>query len=159
MFDLSQEGMENRRDLYAGEGWTQERVVDHIALRVLDAEAMAAFYAEVFEFVPLNKAPGDPNVYLSDGRITLELIPWRLAEYANTNIGYIGLDHIGFRVESIEALKRDMEAVTVKNYRFRPASFGDDEAGRAYRAVFARTCPLGTYHMADLDGVMIDVRQ
>ncbi|HEX9809134.1 MAG TPA: VOC family protein [Alphaproteobacteria bacterium] len=159
VFDLTQQGMANRDDVYAAEGWEQDRVIDHVALRAREPGRVAAFYSEVFELAPLNRGPGDENHYLSDGRVTLEIMPWRIGDYEGTGISAPGLDHIGFRVESIDALKGDIEKVTVKNYRFRPGPLGAGKEGAARLDLFRRSCPLGRHHMADPDGVLIDVRE
>ena len=157
VFDLSQAGMANRSDIYTADPWQQDRVIDHIALRTLHPELVAAFYVEVFGLAPVNAAAGGNNFYLSDGRITLVIMPWRIGDYEGTGIAPKGMDHIGFRVEGVAALLRDIDQVTVKNYRFRPAALGTGKEGAARLAMFRRTCPLGCHHMADPDGILIDV--
>jgi hypothetical protein len=67
-----------------------------------------------------------------------------------------GMDHIGFKVESIEALKRDIDAASA-NPHLRPIGVGIGRESEARLELFRRTCPLGTYHMADSDGILIDV--
>jgi catechol 2,3-dioxygenase-like lactoylglutathione lyase family enzyme len=67
VFDLSQKGMENRRDLYVDNDQTMPRRVSHIALRVLEPDMIAEFYRTVFELMEMEKPAGDPNHYLSDG--------------------------------------------------------------------------------------------
>jgi predicted enzyme related to lactoylglutathione lyase len=76
VFDLSQEGLENRTDLYTAEDWSQDRTINHFAIRTVNAAAVADFYADVFGLALANKKPDDPNHYLTDGRVTLELVPW-----------------------------------------------------------------------------------
>ncbi len=48
--------------------------------------------------MPQNKQPGDPNHYLSDGHVTLMLLPWDIRNYVQQNILLPGIDHIGFTV-------------------------------------------------------------
>lgn len=146
-----------RSDIYTADPWQQDRVIDHIALRTLHPERVAEFYVEVFGLKPVNTGAGGNNFYLSDGRITLVIMPWRIGDYEGTGIAPKGMDHIGFRVESVAALLRDIDQVTVKNYRFRPAALGTGKEGAERLAMFRRTCPLGCHHMADPDGILIDV--
>lgn len=161
VFGLSQTGMKNRDGVDEVEGWEQDRVIDHIALRVLHPEQVAEFYVKVFELSPLDRTSHEGNFYLSDGHITLVIIPWRMSDFEGTGISARGMDHIGFRVESIAALKTDMDQVTAKNYRFRPSNtvVGRGKEGAGRLAMFRKTCPLGGHHMADSDGLLIDVTE
>lgn len=158
VFDLSQKGMENRRGVYEGAEWEQSRKVDHFALRAVEPEALAQFYVEVLELQPVEKPPGDRNFYLSDGRITFMIMPWEITDFAGTGIERPALDHLGFKVESIEALKRDLEEATERNYRLKPSPVGTGPEGEARLELFKR-CPFGQLHMADPDGILIDVRE
>src|SRR4029077_4864316 len=74
VFDLSQQGMENRRDVYVEEERHQERHIKHIGIRVLDPAAIATFYKNVFELTELEKPADDPNFYLSDGRVVFMIM-------------------------------------------------------------------------------------
>ena len=161
VFGLSQTGTEDRDDIEEVRGWEQDRVIDHIALRVLHPERVAEFYVKVFELLPLDGPPNGNNFYLSDGHITLVIIPWRMGDFEGTGITARGMDHIGFRVESIAQLKTDMDLVTEKNYRFRPSNtvVGRGKEGAGRLAMFQKACPLGCHHMADSDGLLIDVTE
>lgn len=156
VFDLSQRDGGAQKDVYADATWEQPRRVGHLALRTLHAERCAAFYAEVFGLTPARR-PGDERHYLSDGRVTLVVIPWRITDYEGHNPMPLGLDHIGFVVESVDALKREMEAL-LRNPRLRTWDLGKGSEARA-RLELLRRCPLGTYHLTDVDGVYIDVAE
>jgi catechol 2,3-dioxygenase-like lactoylglutathione lyase family enzyme len=158
VFDLSQKGMENRAGLYVADAWEQPRTISHIAIRTMNAEAMARFYADVFEFATLNTSDDDPNFYVSDGRVTLELIPWEITSSRGTSVIMPGMDHFGFKVESIEALKEDIESVSA-NPHLRPIGVGIGSEGRNRLDIFKKTCPLGVFHMADSDGILIDAAE
>ena len=159
VFGLSQMGTQNSADFDEVETWTQDRVVDHIALRVLHPEQVADFYVKVFDLSPVDGPSQGGNFYLSDGHITLVIIPWRFSDFLETGISAQGMDHIGFRVESIAALKADMDRVTEQNYRFRPSNtvVGRGKEGLGRLVMFQKTCPLGRHHLADSDGLLIDV--
>src|SRR4051812_21469178 len=82
IFDLSQRNIGFQKDVYAentGED-VRARRVDHIALRTRNAERCAQFYAEVFGLSLLNRREGDENYYLSDGRVTLAILQWRMSD-------------------------------------------------------------------------------
>src|SRR5262245_16012476 len=111
VFDLSQEGMENRTSVYVERPRERGLRVSHLALRTLAAEQTARFYAEVFDLERLPAKKGDPNFYLSDGRVTLMLMPWSILDYSGTGIARPGPDHIGFSVESLQALKERVKAL------------------------------------------------
>ena len=158
IFDLSQQSMENRTSVYVEPPRERERAVSHIALRTLIAEQTARFYADVFGLDALPRKRGDPNFYLSDGRVTLMLMPWSILDYGGTGIARPGPDHIGFRVESVQALKERITALGDDNPHLRPLPVGSGSEGEARLKLFA-ACPLGAYHLADVDGVLIDVAE
>ncbi|HEY4134200.1 MAG TPA: VOC family protein [Alphaproteobacteria bacterium] len=161
MFDISQKDMTNRRDVYVENDSVERapRHIDHVAMRTLRPAEMAQFYRDVFELVPQNKAEGDPNEYLSDGRVTLVIMPWDITDYDGTGIITAGMDHIGFRVESVEALKRDVQRIADDNPRLAPEPVGTGAEGKALEKLFARSCPLGQHRLADTDGVLIDISE
>jgi catechol 2,3-dioxygenase-like lactoylglutathione lyase family enzyme len=160
IFDVSHRAMENRKDIYAEEGgWQQDRYINHIALRTLHPERIAEFYAEVFELASLNRKAGDPNYYLSDGRVTLTIMPWHVDDYAGTTFTAPGMDHIGFKVESVAAVMQDIKKIAGHNFRFAPRPWADTSEGRARLDLFKRQCPFGQEHFADLDGNQIDITE
>lgn len=159
VFGLSQTGARNSDEFYEGNGGEQDRRIDHVALRVLHPKKVAEFYVKVFDLLPIDGPSDGRNIYLSDGRITLVIIPWTLSDFEKTGISARGLDHIGFKVESIAALKADIGRVTEQNYRFQPSAsiVGRGKEGAERLVMFRRTCPLGCHHLADPDGLLLDV--
>ena len=160
MFDISQKTMTNRTSVYReqeGNGEVNARHIDHVALRTMRPDAMAEFYRDVFELAPSNKGTGDRNHYLTDGHMTLVIMPWDITDYDGTGIITAGMDHIGFKVESVEKLKEDVERIAANNPLLAPAPVGTGAEGKKLLELFRRSCPLGQHHMADCDGVLIDV--
>jgi catechol 2,3-dioxygenase-like lactoylglutathione lyase family enzyme len=160
MFDISQKNMTNRTSVYRdqeGDGEVNARHVNHVALRTMNPDAMATFYRNVFELAPTNKPAGDRNHYLTDGHMTLVIIPWDITDYEGTGIVTAGMDHIGFKVENVDKLKEDVERVAADNPLLTPAPVGTGAEGKKLLELFQRSCPLGQHHMADCDGVLIDV--
>src|SRR6266850_5809464 len=91
IFDLSQQGMENRTSVYVEEEKPAARRISHIALRTLQAAQLVDFYADI-GLQPVKGNHG--NFHLTDGRVTLVLMPWRIGDYAGTGIARPGPDHI-----------------------------------------------------------------
>ncbi len=156
VFDLSQRGMENRRDVYEDGDWKQERTISHFGLRTVIPETVAQFYVDVFELRALERPADDPNFYLSDGRVTLMVMPWNINDYLGSGIERPALDHIGFKVESVEAFKKDLQALVERNPSLSPSPVGSGPEGEARLKLFSK-CPFGKHQLADPDGVLIDI--
>jgi predicted enzyme related to lactoylglutathione lyase len=154
-FDLSQKGLKNRGQVYEKPSWEQERVFSHFALRAVDPEPLAEFYAEVFELALSTE--GD-SFRLSDGRITFVILPWRISDFLGSGIEKPALDHIGFEVESLDALQNDLSEFSSRNPSMRPKILGGFAEGIARKKLFERT-GLGDHYMADLDGILLAVRE
>lgn len=153
-FDLSHKAMKNRDQVYEKPAWEQDRVFTHFALRALDPEGLASFYHEVFE-LPLTHENG--LFRLSDGRISFIIIPWKISDYLGSGIERPALDHLGFEVESLDAFERDL-TFCERNPDLRPKSFDASEETKVRRTLFEKT-QLGDRYMADLDGVLLAIRE
>ena len=159
VFDLSQRGMENRRDVYEESGTVHEkRYIKHFALRAVDPTTLARFYREVFDLLEMEKPADDPNSYLTDGRVTLVVCPWKISDFNGSGIERPALDHIGFKVESIEAFKADLDELVKKNPSLTPAPLGLGPEGEVRKNLLSQ-CKLGKFELSDLDGVLIDVAE
>ncbi|HET8562826.1 MAG TPA: VOC family protein, partial [Candidatus Binatia bacterium] len=155
VFDLSK-GVGKRRGVYEEGEWEQERHINHLALRTVSPENLAEFYAETLELRALEKPPDDPNFYLTDGRVTFAIMPWDITDYEGSGIERPALDHMGFQVESVEAFKRDLDALVERDPSLAPKRARKAPEGEARVRLFSK-CPYGTFHLADPDGVLIDV--
>lgn len=156
VFDLSQEKMENRKDVYVDNNWQQDRTISHLGLRTLDPEQMAEFYIEVFDLAPANLGLEEGSYGVTDGRMTLAILPWRITDYQGTGIVGPGLDYIGFKVESIEAFDKEVNEIGDRNPLIKPAPLGTGPEGVKRLEMLQRTS-LGSYHLADPDGVLLDI--
>jgi catechol 2,3-dioxygenase-like lactoylglutathione lyase family enzyme len=157
IFDLSQRNIGFQKDVYAENNGQEARArsIDHIALRTRHAERCAHFYAEVFGLALLNR-PADGNFYLSDGRVTLGIIQWKLSDYEGMDPARLGLDHIGFKVEGVDAVKHDLDFLIGENPHLRGRALGYGSEGEARLKLF-RQCPFGEHHFTDIEGVYLDV--
>jgi catechol 2,3-dioxygenase-like lactoylglutathione lyase family enzyme len=157
IFDLSQKDIGFQKDVYAENtgAETRARTISHIALRTRHAERCAEFYTTVFGLAPADR-PKDDNFYLTDGRMILMIIPWKIADYYAQDPARTGLDHIGFKVESVDQLKKDMEFLIGENPHMHGRPLGYGSEGEARLKLFQK-CPLGCFHLTDIEGVHIDV--
>jgi catechol 2,3-dioxygenase-like lactoylglutathione lyase family enzyme len=158
VFDLSQAGMENRRDVYTDADQIKARRIGHFALRVLEPDMIGEFYRDVFELTELEKPGGDPNHYLSDGTVTLAVMPWQISDFEGSGIERPALDHIGFKVENMAAFKADLQKFTGQYDAPQDDRPEKNPEREVRQKLFARCC-FGQHQMADPDGVLIDVAE
>ena len=124
----------------------------------MQPDEIGEFYRTVFDLTELEKPADDPNHYLSDGKVTLAIMPWQITDFLGSGIERPALDHIGFKVESMSAFKVDLEkhAQTYSPPKDdRPEKNPEREVRRE---LFAKCC-FGQFQMADPDGVLIDVSE
>jgi len=157
-FDLSQKGHENRAEIYEHKNWSQNRFINHFAIRARDHKLLAAFYSEIFGFAVTNADGKDAGIYLSDGRVTLCLLPWKISLFNGGGVEQPGMDHIGFCVESIDQLIEEIAVIAQTNPQIAARSINYNDEAKMRRELL-KTCPHGTFQLADPDGTLIDVIQ
>jgi catechol 2,3-dioxygenase-like lactoylglutathione lyase family enzyme len=163
-FDLTQEGMANRRDVYtvrqgspqAEQQREQPRRMHHLKLRVMNAPAMAAFYRDMLDLREADKALEDPNFYLTDGRMTLIVAPWKMSDFEGAGIDRPGIEHLGFKVESVEAVKKELTALREKDPEMRERIIAEPSEGERRVALIAG-CRHAQHITSTPDGVFIDM--
>jgi catechol 2,3-dioxygenase-like lactoylglutathione lyase family enzyme len=155
-FDLTQEGMENRRDVYVESAREQPRRVHHIKLRVMNPIAMATFYRDLFDLKEEEKALEDPNFYLTDGKVTLIIAPWKMSDFSGAGIDRPGLEHIGYKVESVETVKKELATLRESDPEMRERIVSVPSEGERRLALIA-CCRHGQHQFSDPDGVFIDI--
>ena len=124
----------------------------------MNAERCAELYQFVFELKPSNKTvnPAAGGYHLTDGRVTLSILPWSIPIFENMSIKRPGPDHIGFKVESIEAFKQHVEVTSGMNPYVAPMRLGGSKEADARKAFLAAQAG-GKFQLADPGGVWIDV--
>jgi len=157
-FDLSQQGHENRAEVYAQGEWKQDNTISHFAIRVREAERIADFYTDVFELERRNIESEEGGHFLADGRVTMAILPWKISAFNGAGIEQPAMDHIGFRVKSLDAFKTNLAAVEKQNLQLRAKPIDFDSEGVARLKLLAK-CPLGSFQLADPDGTLIDVAE
>jgi predicted enzyme related to lactoylglutathione lyase len=157
-FDLTQEGMENRRDVYVEAQREQPRRIRHFKLRVMHPAAIAAFYRDLFDLQEEEKALEDPNYYLTDGKVTLIVAPWKMSDFEGAGIDRPGLEHLGFKVESVDAVKKELMKARESDPEMREPIVSESKEGERRLALIA-SCRHGRYQFSDPDGVFIDISE
>ena len=158
VFDLTQPDSANRRGIFAEPQNSHSRFISHISIRTLNPVSLADFYADVFGFEQEEKALEDPNFYLTDGKVTLVLSPWNIADYLGASVARPGLEHLGFKVESIEACKRDLEGMIQSTPELAPRTVTKQSEGEVIRNL-ASTCRYAKHLFSDPDGTYVDISE
>jgi len=90
--------------------------IRHLAIMTRSPKKMAQFYQEAFDMEVINQAPNDMAFFLSDGYLTLAILPHRLEGEAA-----VGINHFGFEIEDLEAVKKKLADFGVEMPKMRPA--------------------------------------
>lgn len=160
VFDLAQKSDSDKlvgvyAEQAAGNGQGSTTYLNKFAIRTLHAEQCAEFYADVFDLKPLNKKDGD-GFHLSDGRVTLSILPWSIPIFEGMGIKRPGADHIGFKVDSIDVFKEHVEKTSGMNTYLMPMRLGGSKEAEA-RKTFLAKHGGGKVQMADPGGNWIVV--
>jgi catechol 2,3-dioxygenase-like lactoylglutathione lyase family enzyme len=159
IFDLSQKDEGDKLvGVYAEQtavGWAQDRYLNKFAIRTVNPEKCADFYQYVLELKPANNRTS-PGYHLTDGRVTLSILPWSVQIFEGMSIKRPGPDHIGFKVENIDAFKQHVETTSGMNTYVAPMRLGGSKEAEARKAFLAREAG-GKFQMADPGGLWIDV--
>ncbi|HEX7788699.1 MAG TPA: VOC family protein [Methylomirabilota bacterium] len=88
--------------------------IKHIALSTQDVDRTAKFYIDVFGMKEIARidSPGARGYYLSDGDLNLAILNFKNDAVAGVERGkdWSGIHHIGFQVESLEAIAERLAA-------------------------------------------------
>jgi predicted enzyme related to lactoylglutathione lyase len=155
-FDLTQEGMSNRRDVYVEQQREHPRRVHHLKLRVMNAPVIAAFYRDMLDLREADRALEDPNFYLTDGRMTLIIAPWKMSDFEGAGIDRPGLEHVGFQVENVNAVKKELAALREADSEMRERIIAEHSEGERRLALIA-SCRHGQHQLSSPDGVFVDI--
>src|SRR6266576_6436525 len=88
--------------------------IKHIALSTQDVDKTAAFYVNVFGMKEIARidSPNARGYYLSDGDLNLAILNFKNDAVAGVErgAGWSGIHHIGFQVESLEAITERLKS-------------------------------------------------
>ena len=138
--------------------WQQETTFSHFAIRAREAERLADFYVDMFELEARNLPSAEGGYHLTDGRMTMAIVPWKISSFNGAGIEQPGMDHIGFRVPDIDAFNKNVATVARTNIHLAPKPIDFDSEGAA-RLALLKKCPHGSVALADPDGTLIDVAE
>lgn len=151
--DVSHKGVAKVREGYLEEGWEQPRHLHHVAIRAGSPSLLADFYQNVFELRPLEGTSEKGQLCLSDGKVSLVIIPCENSSYrAMTE----GLDHVGFKVETVDKVKQELEELSQSHPDSTPKKIDIGRFGHGTKREI-ESCMLGRYALSDPDGVLLDL--
>ncbi len=133
----------------------QPRWINHISIRANDPAQVAEFYEKIFELKEAETYRDDGSICMTDGKVKLLLRPRDKSLYRGLREG---LDHIGFKVESLERVKEDLAALVAAAPETADGKLGVGGNGKKNEEDFRRCC-LGQHFIADPDGVLIDMAE
>ena len=154
-FDISQKGMANVREGYLKDGWDQPRWLNHIALRAREPEEVAEFYTKVFDLKGVEEVADDGSVSVTDGKVRIVIRPCHDGFYRSLRQGF---DHLGFKVESVEKTKKDLEEIATNFPQSAPQKISVGLNGNTLEKDL-QACPIGKHVFADPDGVLLDISE
>jgi catechol 2,3-dioxygenase-like lactoylglutathione lyase family enzyme len=152
-FDLSQKGMSNVREGYLKDGWEQPRWLNHIALRAREPDEIAEFYTTVLELEETPGAAADGAISLTDGKVRLVIRRCHDRFYRGLRQGF---DHIGFKVDSVEKTKNDLDEIATAFPEAAPKKIAVGMQGGELEKDL-QACPIGKHVFADPDGLLVDI--
>src|SRR3974390_1400080 len=83
--------------------------IRHLAILARNPKKMADYYIKVFDMELIHKNPQGTAFFLSDGYITMAVLPHKLE-----NDGSVGLNHFGFQVDDVAALSKKIVAFDIE---------------------------------------------
>ena len=128
--------------------------IKHIALSTQDVDGTARFYIEAFGMKEVGKIddPGTRGCFLTDGDINLAILNFKNDTAAGVERGkdWSGIHHIGFQVESLEAIAERLRTAGSKRRDDVNQALG---VGQGHRYANVEVKYSGP------DGVMLDVSE
>ena len=147
--------MANVREGYKESGWDQPRRLSHIAMRAIKPARLAKFYQDVFGLEKLDKLSDSESFYLTDGVVYLAIMPCDNESYRGMKEG---IHHLGFRVESLENAKTDLDQIGSRSPAAAPRKIDIGRDG-PIRLKNLQSCRIGKHQTSDPDGILLDLAE
>jgi catechol-2,3-dioxygenase len=125
----------------------------------MNPTALANFYVDAYGLQAVSKALEDPNFYVTDGKVTLVLAPWKIEDYRETEHRGPGLDHVGFKVESLDAFKKDVEVLREVDPEWLSPQAPNLVSEHKVVVGLLAACRHGQHQVADPEGNFLDVSE
>ena len=152
-FDISWKQHPKVQEGYKDDGWKQPRQINHIAMRAAEPEQVAEFYHEVFDLKEGKNVNDHDTLCVTDG--TVDLLIRRTSNHSYMSMRQ-GIDHFGYAVESIDAVKNDLDEFGRNNPRSTPKNLAGGVFGHITQEDIDG-CKIGQYAIADPDGLLLDL--
>jgi hypothetical protein len=88
--------------------------------------------------------------------MTLIISPWKMSDFEGAGIDRPGLEHVGFKVESVEAVKQELAVLREADPAMRERVIAEPSEGKRRLALIA-SCRHGEYQCSSPDGVFVDI--
>jgi catechol 2,3-dioxygenase-like lactoylglutathione lyase family enzyme len=147
--------MSNVREGYLKDGWEQPRWLNHIALRAREPDEVAEFYTTVLELEEMPEKTADGAITLTDGKVRLMIRRCHDKFYRGLRQGF---DHIGFKVDSVEKTKKDLDEIATAFPEAAPKKIAVGMQGGELEKDL-QACPIGKHIFADPDGLLLDISE
>jgi len=129
--------------------------IKHIALSTQDPDGTARFYVDVFGMKQIGRidSPSVRGYFLSDGDINVAILNFKTDAAAGVERGkgFSGIHHIGFQVESLDAIAERLAAAGSERRDDVNEALGVGQARQRYANVEVK--------YRGPDGVMLDVSE
>ena len=129
--------------------------IKHIALSTQDPDGTARFYVDVFGMKQIGRidSPTVRGYFLSDGDINIAILNFKTDAAAGVERGkgFSGIHHIGFQVESLDAIAERLAAAGSERRDDVNEALGVGQARQRYANVEVK--------YRGPDGVMLDVSE
>jgi catechol 2,3-dioxygenase-like lactoylglutathione lyase family enzyme len=129
--------------------------IKHIALSTQDPEKTARFYVDVFGLKQIGRVdhPAVSGFFLSDGELNLAVLKFKndAVAGAERGKGFSGIHHIGFQVDSLEAIAERLAAAGSERRDDVNEALGVGHGDERYANVEVK--------YGGPDGVMLDVSE
>jgi catechol 2,3-dioxygenase-like lactoylglutathione lyase family enzyme len=129
--------------------------IKHIALSTQDPDGTARFYVDVFGLKQIGRidSPTVRGYFLSDGDINVAILNFKTDAAAGVERGkgFSGIHHIGFQVESLDAIAERLAAAGSERRDDVNEALGVGQARQRYANVEVK--------YRGPDGVMLDVSE
>ena len=129
--------------------------IKHIALSTQDPDGTARFYVDVFGMKQIGRidSPAVRGYFLSDGDINVAILNFKTDAAAGVERGkgFSGIHHLGFQVESLDAIAERLAAAGSERRDDVNEALGVGQARQRYANVEVK--------YRGPDGVMLDVSE
>ena len=90
--------------------------------------------------------------------MTLIVAPWKMSDFEGAGIDRPGIEHLGFKVEKVERLKKELAALRENDPEMRERIIAEPSEGERRTALISG-CRHGRHVTSSPDGVFVDVYQ